>query len=58
MYASLQIISMTHLIFSVENLGEEIVPHKARERVHGGPEKELISHMSAISWSPNDHTLI
>ena len=35
--------------FSVENLGHEIFPHKARERVHAGPEKELISCVSVIS---------
>ena len=49
MYTSLQMCSKKDLIVSVENLGQEIFTHKARERVHAGPAKELISHVSVIS---------
>ena len=34
MYTSLHIHSMTHIIFSMENLGIEIFPLTAREMVH------------------------
>ena len=47
-YTSLHILLMTHLIFH-RKLGQEVFSHKARERVHVGPEKELISHVRVVS---------
>ena len=32
--------------------------HKTSKGILAGPEKELISHVSVISCSPNDHRLI
>ena len=34
------------------------IPQKARDSVPVGSENELISRVSVLSWSPNDHRLI
>ena len=58
MYTSLDTLLATQFTFSTETLGHVIFPHKPRDQVIMGPEKELIHLMSVISTLTNDHRQI